>query len=61
LKRELDNLAEYQHEDPKLSKISEELAKEPDKFQEKYMLKGKMLYHKDNSKHPYWRVMLPRY
>jgi hypothetical protein len=59
LKNELNNLVEYQCKDPKLSKISIELSKEPMKFREKYMLKRNLLYRKDNNKYPYWRVMLP--
>jgi hypothetical protein len=59
LKRELDNLAEYQHKDPKLLKISEGLTTEPNTFQEKYMVKEKVLYCKDNNKYQHWRIMLP--
>jgi hypothetical protein len=44
--------------DPVLNKVRERLGKEPIMFQDKYMIRDKVLYCKDRT-YPYWRAMLP--
>jgi hypothetical protein len=60
LQKELSSLSQNQLADPTLSKIRKELEDDPLKLKERYMIRDHVLHCKDNSKHPYWRIMLPR-
>jgi hypothetical protein len=59
LTKELGNLSEHQLGDPVLLKIREELERNPSKFQDKFMIRDKVLYCKNDRTYPYWRAMLP--
>jgi hypothetical protein len=60
LQKELSILAQHQQADPALCRIREELEREPLKLKDRYRVKNQTLHCKDNSKYPYWRIMLPR-
>jgi hypothetical protein len=56
----LNNLEQHQLEYPFLFSIQEKLINDPNKFQEKYMIKNEVLHCKDQCTYPYWMVMLPK-
>jgi hypothetical protein len=60
LKKELKKLAEYQSQDSFTCKISNELANDPHKYPNKYMLRENVMLFKDARKYPYCRVVLPK-
>jgi hypothetical protein len=59
LMKELSNLLEHQLGDPVLTKIREELERDPIKLKDKYMIRDNVLYCKDDRAYLYWRAMLP--
>jgi hypothetical protein len=60
LRKEWGNLSEHQLGDPASKKLREELESDPNKFEDRYMVRDKILYCKDGRTHPYWRIVLPR-
>jgi hypothetical protein len=60
LLKELKNLSQHQLSDPTLTKIHEQLKRDPSVYKDKCVIKDHVLLCKNDRTHPYWRAVLPR-
>jgi hypothetical protein len=60
LQKELENLSQHQLSDPTLTKIHEQLEKNPSVYMGKYMSRDHVLFHRYNKAQSYWRAIVPR-
>jgi hypothetical protein len=60
LLKELGSLSRHQLSDPVLNKTRENYEKDPGNYKERYMIRNDVLFCRNDTTHPYWRVMLPR-